>query len=478
MTTALWTSKEVQVATAGKLVGDWSATGVSIDTRTLKQGDLFIAIEGPNFDGHKFVSNALSKGAAAALISHVPDDVDPKANLLIVDNTLKALEKLAAASRARTSARIIAVTGSVGKTSAKEALKHVLSVQGETYATEGSLNNHWGLPLSLARMPSAVKFGVFELGMNHPGEIEPLAKLTRPHVVLITTIEAVHSAHFKNIEEIADAKAEIFKGLEPGGTVILNRDNSQFAYLNMKAHSLGIQNTVSFGSNENADLKLVKFQVGADHSNVSAQFKEDVLQYRISIPGHHWVLNSLGVLGGVAAAGGDIVAAAIALSQLSPIKGRGQSYEVQLKDGAFTLIDDSYNASPVSVAASLAVLGRIYLGKNGRRIAVLGDMLELGVDSVRRHEELSEPLRENNIDLVFTAGTDIEALSRILPNQMRGGHASTSEKLAPIVQNAIRSGDAVSIKGSAGSKMSVIVQALLAMDKNLMSAAPLAANGA
>jgi UDP-N-acetylmuramoyl-tripeptide--D-alanyl-D-alanine ligase len=477
MTAALWTSHEVQVATAGKLAGEWSATGVSIDSRTLKPGDLFIAIDGPNFDGHKFVDDALSKGAVAALVSYVPDGVDPKANLLIVDNTLYALEKMASASRARTSAKIIAVTGSVGKTSAKEALKHVLSDQGETYATEGSLNNHWGLPLSLARLPRTAKYGVFELGMNHPGEIGPLTKLTRPHVALITTIEAVHSAHFKSIEEIADAKAEIFHGLEPDGTAILNRDNSQFAHLHMKAKSLGIKNLVSFGSSENADLKIINFEVDADYSNVTAQFKEDELQYRISIPGYHWVLNSLGILGGVAAAGGDIVAAAIALSQLSPMKGRGQSCEVHLKDGAFTLIDDSYNASPVSVAASLAVLGRVHLGMNGRRIAVLGDMLELGADSIRRHEELSTPLRENKIDLVFTTGADMESLSNILPKEMQGGHAGNSEKLAPIVQNAIRSGDAVSVKGSAGSKMSVVVQTLLAMGKNSMSAAPFAASG-
>jgi UDP-N-acetylmuramoyl-tripeptide--D-alanyl-D-alanine ligase len=477
MTAALWTSEEARVATAGKLMGEWIVTGISIDSRTLKPGDLFVAIEGPNFDGHQFVNDALSKGAIAALISHVPDGVDPKANLLVVNSTLKALENLAAASRARTSAKIIAVTGSVGKTSAKEALKHVLSAQGETYATEGSLNNHWGLPLSLARMPRTTKFGIFELGMNHPGEIEPLAKLTQPHVALITTVEAVHSENFKSIEEIADAKSEIFKGLEPDGTAILNRDNSQFAHLKMKAKSFDVKNIVSFGSDENADLKLIHFDINADYSNVTAQFKEDVLQYLISIPGYHWVLNSLGVLGGVAAAGGDAAAAAIALSELSPIKGRGQSYKVHLKDGSFTLIDDSYNASPVSVAASLTILGRINLGQDGRRIAVLGDMLELGADSAQWHEELYTSLRESKVDLVFTAGTDIGCLFHILPNRMKGVHAYNSKKLAPIVKNAIRSGDVVSVKGSAGSKMGVVVQALLAIDKNLMSAAPLAVNG-
>lgn len=473
MIVALWTSSEAQAATCGEVTSEWNASGVSIDSRTVKSGDLFVAIEGPNFDGHKFVNDALSKGAAAAVVSRVPDGAEPQAALLIVDDTLKALEGLAAASRARTAAKIIAVTGSVGKTGTKEALKEVLSAQGETYATEGSLNNHWGLPLSLARLPRTAKFGVLELGMNHPGEIEPLVKLARPHVALITTIETVHSAHFDSIEDIADAKAEIFSGLEPGGVAILNMDNSQYVRLSSQAKAAGVKNIISFGVDVSADFRALSFETDADFSRVTAQFAGETIDYRISIPGQHWVMNSLGVLGGVAAAGGNIVAAATVLSQLTPPKGRGQSCKVRLSDGEFTLIDDSYNASPVSVAASLSVLGRIGLGKNGRRIAVLGDMLELGVNSVRRHQELAQPINENKIDLVFTAGNDMAVLSEVLPGEMQGGHADNSELLAPVVQTAVRAGDAVSVKGSAGSKMNVVVQALLALDAN----APLVVNG-
>ncbi len=470
MTVALWISSEAETATGGKVTHDWVATGVSIDSRTLEPGDLFVAIEGPNFDGHKFVGDALAKGAAAAVVSRVPDALDSETSLLVVEDTLKALENLATASRARSTAKIIAVTGSVGKTSTKEALKEVLSAQGETYATEGSLNNHWGLPLSLARLPRTAKFGVFELGMNHPGEIEPLVKLARPHVALITIIESVHSAHFDSIEDIADAKAEVFLGLEPNGVAILNRDNSQFAHLAARAKSMAVKNIISFGADAAADFRVLDFEAGADSSRVTAEFADKTFEYRISIPGLHWVKNSLGVLGGVAAAGGDIVAAATVLNKLSPPKGRGQACKVQLAVGSFTLIDDSYNASPVSVAAALSVLGRVGVGTNGRRIAVLGDMLELGADSVQRHQGLAVPLIENQIDLVFTAGAYMAALSDVLPDKMQGGNADDSEQLAPVVRSAVRAGDAVSVKGSAGSKMNVVIQALLALDASSSSA--------
>ena len=481
MTVALWLSSEAETATSGRATHDWVATGVSIDSRTLEPGDLFVAIEGPNFDGHKFVGDALTKGAVAAVVSRVPNALDSETSLLIVEDTLKALEDLAVASRARSTAKIIAVTGSVGKTGTKEVLKEVLSAQGETYATEGSLNNHWGLPLSLARLPRTAKFGVFELGMNHPGEIEPLVKLARPHVALITTIEAVHSAHFDSIEDIADAKAEIFLGLEPGGVAILNRDNSQFAHLAARAKSMGVNNIISFGADAAADFRALNFEADADSSRVTAEFADETFEYRISIPGQHWVTNSLGVLGGVAAAGGNIVVAATVLKNLSAPKGRGRTCKVQLPNGEFTLIDDSYNASPVSVAAALSVLGRVGVGANGRRIAVLGDMLELGADSVQRHQALALPLSENKIDLVFTAGTDMASLADVLPDEMQGGHAGNSELLVPVVRSAVRAGDAVSVKGSAGSKMNAVVQALLALDANMdntnVGGAPLVVNG-
>ncbi|NQU59348.1 MAG: UDP-N-acetylmuramoylalanyl-D-glutamyl-2,6-diaminopimelate--D-alanyl-D-alanine ligase, partial [Rhodospirillales bacterium] len=435
----LWSSEEAALACGGIATSDWSASGVSIDTRTLNKGDLFVALHGPNFDGHEFVSEALAKGAAAALVD---SDVEGAA-LLKVDDTMAALEALGRASRARSQASIIAVTGSVGKTGSKEALKYVLSAQGETNASVGSLNNHWGVPLSLSRLSRSAAFGIFEIGMNHPGEINPLSRMVRPHVALITTVEAVHSEFFDSDEAIADAKAEIFAGLEPGGAVVLNRDNRHFLRLVAAARAKGIDRIIGFGTWDEADFRLLDALPDNGGTVIRADLGGQQLTYRLAMPGHHWVVNSLGILASVAAAGGNVVDAAKGFSELEAPAGRGRFHLIHTAGGEITLIDESYNASPVSMKAAIEVLGQTTPAGKGRRIAVLGDMLELGHTAPQLHAALVDVLQREGIDLVFTAGPDMGHLSDALAPAMRGGHTGNTEQLQPMVVEAVQAGDVV-----------------------------------
>ncbi len=467
----LWTCDAAVAATGGRGQGDWRATGVSIDTRTLKPGDLFVALAGPTFDGHAFVDEALANGAAAVMVSTVPPAVDAGAPMLVVPDTLRALEDLGRAARARCHARIVGVTGSVGKTSVKEALKLVLGAQAPTTANDGSLNNHWGLPLSLARMPETVSYGVFEMGMNHPGEIEPLSRMARPHVVVITAVEAVHKAHFESVEAIADAKAEIFSGVVDGGIAVLNRDSLQFARLARAAGDSGIGRIIDFGRHQEAMVRMLNADFDATGSTVVASVDGETVEYRLNVVGDHWMINSLCILAAVSAAGGDIRSAAGSLAEVVAPKGRGRRSDIVMEGGSFGLIDDSYNASPVSMAASFQVLGGARIGPGGRRIAVLGDMLELGDESALLHAALLPPLRRNGIDLVFTAGPAMAHLFDALPADMRGGHAADSTALKPLVTAAVRAGDVVAVKGSAGSRMGVVVEALRGLDASQGSAA-------
>lgn len=459
----LWTAAEAAAAAGGRAVGEWRATGVSIDSRTLEPGDLFVAIHGPTFDGHAFAADALGKGAAAAVVARVPEGVAQDAPLLIVDDPLEAMRQLGGAARDRTRARVIAVTGSVGKTGTKEALKMVLGRQSTTYANPGSLNNHWGVPLSLARLPADAAFGIFEMGMNHAGEISPLSALARPHVALITTIEPAHTEFFASVEEIADAKAEIFDGMNAAGTAVLNRDNRYFGRLAAAAEAAGVGNVVSFGADRRADVRLVEAAVEARGSEVTAAIDGETLSYRIGVAGRHWVINSLGILACVQAAGGDVVAAAHALADLEAPAGRGRTHRIVTSDGAIDVVDESYNASPAAMRAALEVLGRAEPGAGGRRLAVLGDMLELGAESAAQHAGLAGPLRDNRVDAVYTAGPEMAGLWEALPVRMRGGHAADSDALAPMVAAAVRGGDVVLVKGSAGSRMGRVVEALLAL---------------
>ena len=462
----LWNAAEAQAATGGKIAGDWSVTGVSIDSRTVQKGDLFIALKGPSFDGHAFVADALAKGAAAAMVDAKPEGDVAEDRLLLVEDTTEALRDLARAARARSSARVIGVTGSVGKTGVKEMLTMALAGQGRTHATQGNLNNHYGLPLTLARMPRETEYAVLEMGMNHAGELTPLSLLARPHVAIITTIERVHSEYFESTEGIADAKAEIFKGLERNGTAILNQDNDYFGRLRAAAMAQGIDAIVGFGENDEAAAHLDSLQVKTGGSAVRASIMGEALSYSLGLAGRHWAMNSLAVLTAVKAAGAVLAWAAAALKDMHAPKGRGSRHPVKLGDQLLTVVDESYNASPVSMRAALSVLGETEIEKGGRRIAVLGDMLELGADADGRHAALVDAVKKAGIDLVYTAGARMRHLWEALPHETRGGHAASAEQLSPIVTSAVRGGDVVMVKGSAGSRTGAIVDALLALDTN------------
>lgn len=471
---ALWTSAEAAHATLGNSDGFWTASGVSIDSRSVGFGDLFVALRGPNFDGHVFVADALAKGAAAAMVDKVPETLPPGANLLIVKDTFQALNDLAAAARQRCGARVIAVTGSVGKTSTKEMLRHVLAGQGATHATTGNLNNHWGVPLTLARMPVDSRFAVIEMGMNHAGEITPLSKLARPHIGIITAIEAVHLENFDSIEGIADAKAEIFAGFEPGGIAILNRDNPHFERVAAAARAAGAAEVIGFGEHPEAQARLVKYAPQSACSCVAAEILGHQLTFKIGAPGRHWVLNALGVLAAVQCAGGDLAEAGLALASITAPKGRGERHTVDWRDGgSIEVIDDSYNASPPSMRAAFSVLAMAKPSTSrGRRIAVLGDMLELGPDEQAAHTGLAEDLVKEGIDLVFACGPLMRGLYEALPAQKRGHHAANSTELIQPLRRAIRSGDVLLVKGSLGSRMGKIVEDLLTSAPQ-----PRAANG-
>jgi UDP-N-acetylmuramoyl-tripeptide--D-alanyl-D-alanine ligase len=458
----LWTAVDAVRATGGKCDGDWQVTGVSIDSRTVQAGDLFVALKGPNFDGHDFVSEALDKNAYA-VVSSVPKGLEDDRRLLLVDDTMAALEALATAARERSSARILAITGSVGKTGTKEALRRALARDGRVHASEGNLNNQWGAPLSLARMPADSDYAVFELGMNHAGEIEPLSRMVRPHVVLITNIAAVHTEFFDSIEDIANAKAEIFAGLESGGIAILNKDDDWFDHLKGAARSAGVRRIMTFGEREGADVQLDKIVVHPNATCMTATVQGTSVVYKVGVPGRHWALNSLAVLAGVCALGADLGKAVMSLAEMSAPKGRGRRHHVESDRGAFELIDESYNASPVAVRAALEVLGAATTGSQGRRIAVLGDMLELGASGPESHRLLADDVAANKIDLVFACGPLMAELMAALPPEKRGKHGETADELMAAVLSNIGDGDAVLVKGSLGMKMAPIVEALLAL---------------
>jgi UDP-N-acetylmuramoyl-tripeptide--D-alanyl-D-alanine ligase len=459
----LWTAQEAALATGGDLApaASWAADGVAIDTRAVAANDLFVALKGPRFDGHDFVAAALSRGAAAALVARRPSDADP-ARLLLVPDTQAGLEALARAARARSRARIAAVTGSVGKTGTKEALAAVLGGQARTHASAGNLNNQIGMPLSLARMPEGAAYGVFELGMNHAGEIAPLSRLLRPHVAIVTTVEPVHIENFPDVAAIADAKGEIFAGIEAGGVAILNADNPYFARLASHAAACGVDRIWSFGEAQTADARLLSVALTAEGSTAEIVLRGQRLSLRINLPGRHQVQNALAVLLAAAALGADLSRAVAALATLSPVKGRGVVTDIAVGGGGITLVDESYNASPAAMRAAFSVLALRQAAEGGRKIAVLGDMLELGRQAAADHAGLAADLAAAGVDLVFTAGPLMRHLCDALPESRRGGHAGTAVALAPLVTAAVRPGDIVLVKGSAGSQMDVVVAALRA----------------
>jgi UDP-N-acetylmuramoyl-tripeptide--D-alanyl-D-alanine ligase len=460
--TALWREAELTAALGaapsapiGEAVG-----GVSIDSRTLVPGDLFFAIKGETHDGHDHVARAFEFGAAAAVVSR--ERAGRLAGLgpaFVVEDTLKALERLGLAARARTRARIVAVTGSVGKTTAKEMLRAMLAGLGSTHASPASYNNHWGVPLTLARMAESARFAVFEIGMNHAGEITPLARMVRPRAALVTTIAPVHLEYLGSIEAIADAKAEIFQGLEPGGAAALNRDAPQFERL-ARAAAAGDARVLSFGRGADCDARLVGFEAGDGASRVRAQVLGRDLEFDLGAPGVHMAENALGALLAAGALGADLDACAEALSRFGAQKGRGERFSVQTPDGPATIIDESYNANPASMRAALALLAAAKPGPNGRRIAVIGDMLELGPKAEAMHAELAADLGAARVDLLFGAGPLTRALFDAAPASMRAAWAEQSHELTSEVARALRGGDVAMIKGSNGSRMGPIVAGL------------------
>ncbi len=457
----LWLGQDVLTCTRGSGSVDWSASGVSIDSRTLRAGDLFVALKGPLHDGHDHVAAALRAGASAALVSRVPEGTPKDVRLVLVPDTFKALQDLGSRARARARGNIIAVTGSVGKTGSKEMLRHMLGRCGRVAASQGSFNNHWGVPLSLALLPEDAAFGVFELGMNHAGELAALTKQVQPHVALITNIEAVHLEFFSDTAAIADAKAEIFLGMNAAGTAVLNRDNPHFARLVGHARTQGLRHILSFGSQDGSDAQLLRCTATGAGSIVEAKFFGQPLQFRLGAAGQHYAINALGTLLVAQAAGADLTACAEALATYHAPTGRGARQDVKLpQGGTVTIIDESYNASPVATRAGILTLGQVIPAPGGRRIAVLGDMRELGATAPQLHADLAPTLLEARIDLLFCCGHVIEGLFVAVPAAMRGAYTSDSKALAAKVTTALRPGDVVLVKGSKSMHMEEIIIAI------------------
>ncbi|MDP6351699.1 MAG: UDP-N-acetylmuramoyl-tripeptide--D-alanyl-D-alanine ligase [Alphaproteobacteria bacterium] len=458
----LWTGSDAAAATGGTAATSWAARGVSIDSRGLSSGDLFIALQGPNFDGHEFAADAIDAGAAAAVVAHVPDRVGDRAPLLMVEDTAAALRALGQAGRDRSAAKVVGVTGSVGKTGTKEMLALALGALGPTHANRSSHNNAIGVPLTLARLPIGADNAVVEMGMNHPGEILPLSRMARPDVAVITNVEAVHLGFFEDLAQIADAKAEIFAGMGGAGAAVLNRDNPQYDRLAAAAARAGVAPVIGFGTGPDCAVRLAGYEAETGGNRVVAEVDGRLVAYRLKPDGHHWAINSLGVLGAVLALGGDVARAAAALDRLAAPPGRGARHWIDLGDGPLVLIDDSYNASPASMRAAIETLAVARTGPGGRRIAVLGDMLELGAEETAFHAALAGDLESAGIDLSFTVGPRMAHLHRALPSARRGGHAEASGQIITAVLFALGPGDVVLVKGSLGSRMGQVVEALLA----------------
>ncbi len=472
----LWTALEAVAATRGRSTADWQASGVSIDTRTLQPGDLFVALMDVR-DGHDFVAQALAKGAAAALVSRIPDGVADAAPLLIVPDVLQALAALGAAARERTQARVVGITGSVGKTSTKEMLRAILSGQGKTHAAEASYNNHWGVPLTLARMPADTRFAVIEIGMSHPGEIAPLARLARLDVALITTVAPAHLEAFDSIDGIAHEKAAIFDGLVPGGTAIFNADLATTPILRAKADCTAGK-VLSFGTAADADWRLLETRVSDDATVVQATHSGQMILFKVATPGRHFALNALAALAAAEALGADPAIAACDLGLWQPPPGRGQRERVMLdtvEETFLDIIDDAFNANPASMAAALDVLiaarptdgiGRV---GGGRRIAILGDMLELGPTEAALHAAIARHPGLAAIHVIHCVGPRMKALHDALPRGQRGDWVPAATDLAPRARSLFDAGDILLVKGSKGSKVSLIVDALRKMGQGTQS---------
>jgi UDP-N-acetylmuramoyl-tripeptide--D-alanyl-D-alanine ligase len=457
--TALWTSAEIAAATGGKASTDFECNGVAFDSREIGAGDLFFAMKGEQADGHRFIAGAFANGASGAVVSEPVDGPH-----ILVSDTMKALEALGIASRARTPAKVIGVTGSAGKTGTKEALFAALDrfAPGECHRSVKSYNNHVGVPLSLARMPRETRYGIFEMGMNHIGELSALTRFVRPNVAVVTTIAPAHIEHFGSEEGIADAKGEIFEGLEPDGVAIIPFDSLHYRRLRAKAEKHA-SHIVSFGFGDGADIRCIDHLSSANGGTlITAQLRDATLQYEVSQPGEHWVSNSLAVLGAVQAVGGDLAIAGLALADMGGLKGRGARHRIELSGGTALLIDESYNANPASMAATLAGLGD---AKADRRIAVLGAMKELGDQSPDFHRGLKAHAEAANVNLLLLVGEEMlplaEALAADVEWSGKFAHCASVAEASERARAELRSGDAILIKGSNSVGLSAVVEAML-----------------
>ncbi len=461
----LWTSADLVAAMHGRPIGNLpqGVTGISIDSRAIAPGEAFFAIKGDRVDGHDFASFAVANGAGLLVVSEgkLPALGRLVTPMIVVQDVLQALIDLGCAARDRTAARIIAVTGSVGKTTSKEMLRQALAPSGNVHASVASFNNHWGVPLTLARMPETTDYGIFEIGMNHPGEICPLVGMVRPHIAMVTTIAPAHLGNFRDLEEIAAAKAEIFEGVVPGGHAILNRDNEQFGFLERAAKAAGVAHIHGFGADPGSEFRLIDFVSGPEGSLLRAAVGGQTLEVPMGAPGRHIAENAVAVLGAVHLAGGDIEKAMAGLATMQAEKGRGRRYRLARDGGWFTLIDESYNANPASMRAAISLLHDAEPQGRGRRIAVLGDMLEMGEHSPAVHAGLAEPLVAAGIGTVWLGGPDMAALRDALPEGVEVDYRDTADALAAHALEAVRPGDVLVVKSSKGTGFSRIVAALL-----------------
>jgi len=450
----LWTSADIATATNGAASAAFDVSGVTFDSREVGPGDLFIALTGETTDGHKFLDQAFERGATGAIVSQ--DTPHPNVR---VSDTFAGLEALAKASRARTSARIVGVTGSAGKTGTKEALFAALdrSPAKSAHRSVKSYNNHTGVPLSLARMPAEVDYGVFEMGMNHPGELAHLTTLVRPHVAIVTAIAPAHAAFFPDESAIADAKGEIFQGLEPGGVAIIPYDSPHCERLAAAAAPHAAR-TVTFGIDDGADVRAIEAVKAANGGTfVTARVGERELSYTVSQAGRHWISNSLAVLAAVDAVGGDLALAGLALADLGGLAGRGARFAIEMKGGRALVIDEAYNANPASMRVTLAVLGE---ETATRKIAVLGEMRELGDKSDDYHAALAGPVRDAGVQLVILVGEKMMPLAEALEGQVEIVHVPDAAAARDRLMARLEAGDAVLIKGSNGVGLAAVVAAL------------------
>ncbi|MFK7901307.1 MAG: UDP-N-acetylmuramoylalanyl-D-glutamyl-2,6-diaminopimelate--D-alanyl-D-alanine ligase [Nitratireductor sp.] len=460
----LWESDALIAAMQGRPLGEMpeGITGISIDSRTIAKGDAYFAIKGDVHDGHKFVSGAMSAGAAISVVAeeklvslgHISGPI------IVVSDVLEAMRNLGLAARARTKAQIIAITGSVGKTTTKEMLRTALSSSGKVHASVASFNNHWGVPLTLARMPQDTRFGIFEIGMNHPDEIRPLVKMVRPHVAMINNVAAAHLGAFKNLNEIAKAKAEIFEGLVAGGYGLINRDDARFSLLSDLASAANVEHVRSFGEKRGADYWLREGEYQVDGTNMAVRISGKNYDVRLNAAGKHLVHNTLGVLGIASLVGADIEKTITSIASIEPEAGRGKRHNLKNKTTNFVLIDESYNANPASMEAALKVLKASQISGKGRKVAILGDMLELGVSSEKLHRVLSENVKAAGVVQLYTVGEHIHVLGEEVGEGVHVGHFANWEKAKIALVKNLRSGDVVMLKASNGLGFAKLVTAL------------------